>query len=86
VGDFDAIAHYARDQGAHTAGFTGMLTVLAPAVAGVGNLFAETLAIGKDRLGATADGLNHSAATYEVVDGHAAANADRLASQLLAAS
>ncbi len=82
VADLDAIDHYARDQGANTAGFTGMLTVLYPVVVGVGNLFGETLAIGKDRLGATADGLIQSAAAYEAVDSTAAAGADRLASQL----
>ncbi|MGH3697201.1 MAG: hypothetical protein ACRDRX_25005 [Pseudonocardiaceae bacterium] len=86
VGDFDVIEHYARDQGADTAGFTGMLAVLAPIVVGVGDLFGETLAIGKDRLGATADGLDHSAATYEAVDGNGAATADCLASQLPSAS
>ncbi|MGH3822107.1 MAG: hypothetical protein ACRDRA_04595 [Pseudonocardiaceae bacterium] len=86
VADFDAIDHYAREQGASTAGFTGMLAVLQPVVVGVGNLFGETLATGKDRLGATADGLHHSAATYEAVDGNEAATADRLAGQLPVAS
>jgi hypothetical protein len=82
MGDFDAIDHYARDQGANTAGCTGLLTVLQPVVAGVGKLFGAALAIGKDRLGATAEGLEHSAATYEAVDRNEAATADRLASQL----
>ena len=86
VGDFDAIDHYARDHAADTAGFTGMLAVLAPVVMKVGDLFGETLTIGKDRLEATTEGLNHSAATYEAVDGTEAAIADRLADQLSVAS
>ena len=86
VADFDAIDHYVRDQAANTAGFTGMLAALVPVVVGVGNLFGETLAIGKDRLDATAEGLNHSAATYEAVDGTEAAIVGRLADQLLVAS
>lgn len=84
--DFDAIDRYARDQGANTTGFTGMLAVLQPVVVGVGNLFGETLAIGQDRLGATADGLNQSADTYEAIDGKGAAAADSLAGQLVSAS
>jgi hypothetical protein len=82
VGDVDAIDHYAGAQGANTAGFTGLLTVLQPVVAGVGKLFGEALAVGKDRLGATAEGLEASAATYEAIDSNAAANADRLSNQL----
>jgi hypothetical protein len=82
VGDFNAIDRYACDEGANTAGFTGLLAVLVPVVTGVGNLFGETLAIGKDRLAATAEGLEASAAAYEAVDNKVAANADRLASLL----
>jgi len=86
VADFDAIDRYAREQGANTTGFTGMLAVLAPVVVGVANLFGETLDIGKDRLAATAEGLHHSAATYEAVDGDGAASAERLTGQLAVAS
>jgi hypothetical protein len=86
LGDFDAIESYARDQGCNTAGFTGMLEMLQPVVLGVGKLFGETLGIGKDRLGATADGLSESAASYEAVDTNEALTADRLASQLPDAS
>lgn len=82
VADLDAIDRYAREQGANTAGFTGLLMVLAPVVTGVGDLFGETLDIAKDRLGATAEGLDHSAAAYEAVDSKEAATADHLASQL----
>lgn len=86
VGDLDAIDRYARDQGGNTAGFTGMLEVLQPVVQGVGNLFGETLDIGKDRLAATAEGLDDSAAYYEAVDRNETATADRLSSQLPEAS
>lgn len=86
MGDFDAIDHYAHDQGANTAGFTGLLIVLQPVVAGIGKLFSEALNIGKDRLGATAEGLEASAATYEAVDHNEAATAECLASQLQGAS
>jgi hypothetical protein len=82
VSDFDAIDHYATEQGANTAGFTGLLTVLAPVVAGVGKLFSEALALGKDRLGATAEGLKASAATYDAIDSNMAADAGRLSNQL----
>lgn len=86
VGDLDAIDRYARDEGGNTAGFTGLLAVLQPVVLGVGKLFSETLDIGKDRLRATADGLNDSAACYETIDRNAAAAADLLADQLPEAS
>lgn len=82
VGDLEEIDRYAGDQGGNTAGFTGMLAVLQPAVHGVGILFSETLNIGKDRLGATAEGLHDSAACYEAVDRNAAADADGLADRL----
>ncbi len=86
VGDLNAIDGYAREQGSNTAGFTGMLAALQPVVQGVGNLFGETLDIGKDRLEATAEGLDDSAAYYETVDRNETANADRLSSQLPEAS
>lgn len=82
VGDLDAIDRYARDQGGNTEGFTGMLAVLQPVVQGVGNLFGETLDIGRDRLGATAEGLDDSAASYEAVDRNGAATADLLAGRV----
>ncbi len=82
VGDLEEIDRYARDQGGDTVGFTGMLAVLQPAVHGVGALFSETLGIGKDRLGATAQGLHDSAACYEALDRNAAAAADRLAGRV----
>ncbi len=78
--DFDAIDRYARSRGCNTEGLTGMLAVLQPVVRGVGILFSATLDIGKDRLGATAEGLDDSASHYEAVDRNEAANADRLAS------
>jgi Excreted virulence factor EspC, type VII ESX diderm len=82
VGDLDAIDGYAREQAGNTTGFTGMLAVLQPVIQGVSNLFGETLDIGKDRLAATAKGLDDSAAYYETVDRNEAANADRLARQV----
>ncbi|HET9254973.1 MAG TPA: type VII secretion target [Pseudonocardiaceae bacterium] len=82
VGDFDAIDHYACEQGANTAGFTGLLMVLQPAVTGVGKLFGEALAIAKDRMRVSAEGLDATAASYEAIDRQEAATADRLADQL----
>ncbi|WP_436496667.1 type VII secretion target [Actinokineospora sp. HUAS TT18] len=68
AGGFDAIKEFTRAEGCATDGFTGLLTVLRPAVDGVGSLYGTTLDFGRDRLTSSADGLDTTAASYETTD------------------
>ncbi|HVK26329.1 MAG TPA: type VII secretion target [Actinokineospora sp.] len=73
---FADIKDFTQAQGCATAGFTGLLTVLRPAVDGVGSLYGATLDFGRDRLAGSADGLDTTAASYESTDSGNAAVLD----------
>jgi len=75
AGAFDQIDRYSHDEGCETAGFTGLLTILQPAVGWVGDLYGTGLAFGRDRLHGSADGLEVAADDYAATD---AANATSL--------
>jgi hypothetical protein len=64
----DAIGEYMHTYGCDKSGFTGLLTILHPAVDLVGSLFGETLKFGKERLSSLAAGMTDVAKTYEEHD------------------
>jgi excreted virulence factor EspC (type VII ESX diderm) len=76
AGQFDSIKQFATDEGCNTSGFTGLLAILQPAVEGVGDLYGATLDFGRDRLNGSADGLVHTAESYENTDRTHAADLD----------
>ncbi|AOS61338.1 hypothetical protein [Actinoalloteichus hymeniacidonis] len=78
-GGIDAIRNYMYEQGCNKDGFTGLLTLLHPAVDLVGDLFNETLNFGQDRLSGTAEGIQRNAETYS----EAEAKIEGLFSQIL---
>jgi hypothetical protein len=78
AGQFDAIKSFVDSEGCNTAGFTGLLAILQPAVDGVGSIYGATLDFGRDRLNGSADGLEATAASYESTDQQQAANQDQI--------
>ncbi|HEY0637454.1 MAG TPA: hypothetical protein VGD67_07390 [Pseudonocardiaceae bacterium] len=79
AGHFDSITGYAHAEGCSTAGFTGLLTLLRPAVGVVGDLYGATLAFGRDRMEGTAEGLERTALDYATTDEANAASLPALA-------
>lgn len=68
AGAFDQIDSYTRGEGCRTDGFTGLLTILRPAVDTVGDLYGAGLDFGQDRMIGTADGLDQAASDYARTD------------------
>lgn len=61
----DAVKDYAKTSGCDKSGFTGLLTLLHPAVDLVDDLFNETIKFGHDRLNSLVDGMNKVAEQYD---------------------
>lgn len=62
---FDGLSQYVKTTACDKSGFTGLLTLLHPAVDLVDNLFQETIKFGNDRLSSLVDGMNKVAEDYE---------------------
>jgi hypothetical protein len=78
----DAIGEYMHTYGCDKSGFTGLLTILHPAVDLVGSLFGETLKFGKERLSSLAAGMTDVAKTYDEHDKQVAKTLQDILAQL----
>lgn len=67
-GAFDAISDYVTTAGCDKSGFTGLLTLLHPAVDLVDSLFQETLDFGRERLASLTGGIAGIAEQYRMQD------------------
>ncbi|SHG08080.1 type VII secretion target [Streptoalloteichus hindustanus] len=79
---FLAIRDYAEEKGGDTSGFTGVLSLLHPAVTGVANLYGMTLEFANERLTKVAASLEAAAGGYERADRTGQQRADEIHTML----
>ncbi|MBM7774295.1 hypothetical protein JOD54_004499 [Actinokineospora baliensis] len=72
AGQFTAIEGHARGKGGDTAGFTGLLQVLVPAVTGVVDLYGDTLTYANRKITEVKKSLDEAAKAYQDSDKAAA--------------
>ncbi|HEY8371918.1 MAG TPA: hypothetical protein VIL00_04155 [Pseudonocardiaceae bacterium] len=82
AGQFDTIRQFVREKACDKSGFTGVLTLLQPAVDLVGGLFEHTLDFGQQRMQATAEGVRKDAQNFEQIEQANAALLQQLVSVL----
>ncbi|MCP2260887.1 Protein of unknown function (DUF2580) [Streptoalloteichus tenebrarius] len=75
---FLAIRDYGEQKGGDTSGFTGVLSLLQPAVTGVAELFGRTLEFANERLTKVAVSLEGAAGGYERADRSGQERADQI--------
>lgn len=63
--DFTTVDIYADEQGCNKSGFTGVFTVLRPAMDHMADIFTKGINVAKDRLDSTNRGLQAVADRYE---------------------
>ncbi|WP_253891136.1 type VII secretion target [Actinokineospora diospyrosa] len=68
AGQFTAVEGHARAKGGDTAGFTGLLQLLVPAVSGVVDLYGDTLTFANRKITEVKKSLDEAAKAYEDSD------------------